>query len=258
MDAVVTAGGIPQPGEPLYEFTQGKYKALLDIAGKPMIQWVLEALDGAASVQHVVVIGLGPESGMTSKKLEAFLPNQGDMVDNIRTGVFKVLEFNPEARHVLVVSSDIPGITPQMVDWVISTAMQTDQDVYYNVIPRDNMEKIFPGSRRSYTHLKGQDVCGGDMNIIRSSMVTTKEQIWQELIASRKNVFRQAALIGYDTLFLLLLRRLTIDDAVRRVASRLNITGQAIVCPYAEVGMDVDKPHQLELMRTYLERRKPE
>ena len=29
MDAIVTAGGIPQPGEPLYEYTQGKSKALL-------------------------------------------------------------------------------------------------------------------------------------------------------------------------------------------------------------------------------------
>ena len=258
MDAVVTAGGIPQPGEPLYEFTRGKSKALLDIAGKPMIQWVLEALDGAASIQRVVVIGLGPESGMSSKKLVTFLPNQGGMVDNIRTGVFKVLDFNPEAHHVLMVSSDIPGITPQMVDWVISAAMQTDQDVYYNVIPREEMEKVFPESRRSFTHLKGQDVCGGDMNIIRSSMVTSNEEIWQELVASRKNVFKQAALIGYDTLFLLLLRRLTIDDAVKRVARRLNITGQAVVCPYAEVGMDVDKPHQLEMMRAYLERRKLE
>ncbi len=36
---------------------------------------------------------------------------------------------------------------------------------------------------------------------------------------------------------------------------RLNITGRAIVCPYAEVGMDVDKPHQLEIMRADLKKR---
>jgi len=256
MDAIVTAGGIPKPGEPLYEYTQGKSKALLDVAGKPMIQWVLDALDGAASIQNVVIIGLGPESGLVSRKTVAFLPNQGGMVENIRTGVFKVLELNPQAYHVLVVSSDIPGITPEMVDWVVATAMQTDEDAYYNVIPREDMEKVFPESKRSYTHLKGLDVCGGDMNVIRSSMVTAEEGIWNELIASRKNVFKQAAIIGYDILFLLLLRRLTVDDAVRRVARRLHITGRAIVCPYAEVGMDVDKPHQLEMLRAYLERRK--
>ena len=35
----------------------------------------------------------------------------------------------------------------------------------------------------------------------------------------------------------------------------MNITGRAIVCPYAEVGMDVDKPHQLEIMRADLRKR---
>ncbi len=256
MDAIVTAGGIPLPGEPLYEYTQGKSKAMLDVAGKPMIQWVLEALDGAASIERVVIIGLDSGSGMTSQKLAAFLPNQGSMVDNIRTGIFRVMEINPAAKHVLLVSSDIPGITPEMVDWVVAAAMQTDEDAYYNVIPREVMDKVFPESKRSFTRLKDLELCGGDMNIVATRMVTAREEIWHKLVASRKNVFKQAALIGYDTLLLLLLRRLTINDAVRRVAQRLDITGRAVVCPYAEVGMDVDKPHQLELLNAYLERRK--
>ena len=62
-------------------------------------------------------------------------------------------------------------------------------------------------------------------------------------------------LIGFDTLFLLLFRKLTLDKAVEKIMKRLNITGKAIVCPYAEVGMDVDKPHQLEIMRKDLKKR---
>lgn len=255
MDALVTAGGIPQPGESLYEYTQGMSKAMLDIAGKPMIQWIFDALDGAPSIQRVVVTGLDTESSVTSKKSVAFLPNQGGMVDNIRVGIFKLTELDPTPRPVLVVSSDIPGITSEMVEWAVSTAMQSDDDVYYNVIPRQVMEKTFPESKRTYTRLKDLEICGGDMNIVRSSLVTSKDEIWEKLIASRKNVFKQAALIGYDTLLLLLLRGITLQDAVQRVARRLNITGRAVVCPYAEVGMDVDKPHQLELIRVYLERR---
>ncbi len=46
MDAIVIAGGVPTPVEPLYPYTQGKPKALLDLCGKPMIQWVLDALEG--------------------------------------------------------------------------------------------------------------------------------------------------------------------------------------------------------------------
>ena len=258
MDAIVTAGGIPQPGESLYEHTQGMSKALLEIAGKTMIQWVFDALDGAGSIQRVVLIGLGPESVVTSKKLVAFLPNQGSMVDNIRAGIFKLIELDPEPRPILVVSSDIPGVTSEMVEWTVSTTLQSDDDVYYNVIPRQVMEKTFPESKRTYTRLKDMEVCGGDMNIVRSSLVTSKDEMWEKLIASRKNVLKQAALIGYDTLLLLLLRSITLQDAVQRVVQRLNITGRAVVCPYAEVGMDVDKPHQLELIRTFLEKRRAE
>jgi NDP-sugar pyrophosphorylase family protein len=111
MDAIVIAGGIPQPGEPLYPHTQGAPKALLDICGKPMIQWVLDALSEAETVDAVVVIGLPEDSGVRCDKVKAFLPNQGDMINNIKVSVEKVLEFNPTAAYVLAVSSDIPALT---------------------------------------------------------------------------------------------------------------------------------------------------
>jgi hypothetical protein len=159
---------------------------------------------------------------------------------------------NPQAEHVLVVSSDIPAVTAEAVDWVVETAMQTDDDIYYNVIPRQVMEARFPGSRRSYTRLKDAEVCGGDMNMVRCSVATGEAMIWDELIATRKNVLKQAALIGFDTLFLLLIRAISVEQAVQKVSRRLKIKGRAIVCPYAEVGMDVDKPNQLELLRADL------
>lgn len=252
MYAVVTAGGIPQPGEPLYPYTLGKSKAMLDIAGQPMIQWVLDALDQAAMVERVVIMGLDQQPGLSSMKAHSWIPNQGEMLQNIRTGIARVLEVDPEARHVLLVSSDIPAITGSMVDWVITSALQTDDDVYYNLIERQVMERRFPTSHRSYTRLKDVEVCGGDMNVVRARTVTGNDETWQRIIAARKNVFKQAAIIGYDTLILLLLRRITLQEAVKTAASRLGITGRAIICPYPEVGMDIDKPHQLEIMRADL------
>jgi hypothetical protein len=32
----------------------------------------------------------------------------------------------------------------------------------------------------------------------------------------------------------------------------MDITGKAVISPYAELGMDVDKPHQLEIVRAAL------
>ena len=255
MDAIVTAGGIPEPEDLLYPYTQGNPKAMLDICGKPMIQWVLDALSGAERVDNVVVMGLQAESGVTCAKPLTFMPSQGGMLDNIRNGVLKVLEINPQAQLVLLVSSDIPAITSEIVDWAVNAALETDEDVYYNLITREVMEARYPTSKRSYVHLKDADVCGGDMNVVHSRMVTENDAIWEKIIASRKNAFKQAALLGYDTLLLLLLRMITLEGAVKKVTKRLDLKGRAILSPYAEVGMDVDKPHQLEIMRADLAKR---
>ncbi len=255
MDALITAGGLPEVGDPLYPFTNGLPKAMLDICGKPMIQWVLDALEGAETIKRVVIVGIQPVVGLRSTKLQHILPDQGGMIDNIRAGVLNIQAENPEIRHVAVVSSDIPAVLPEQVDWVVRTAQETDDDIYYNVVTREVMEKRFPGSNRSYIHLKDMDVCGGDLNVVRASLVNGSDELWEKIIASRKNAMKQAALLGYDNLLLLLLRQINLENAVRRVARRLNLTGRALVCPYAEIAMDVDKPHQLEIMRADLSKR---
>jgi GTP:adenosylcobinamide-phosphate guanylyltransferase len=256
MDAIVTAGGVPLPEEPLYDATQGHPKALVDVAGKPMVQWVLDALSDATDINNVIIVGLTEKSGLKCGKKMYFVSNQGKMVENLQAGAQKVLEVSPQAEYVLIVSSDIPAITGEMVDWVVKTALEQKVDIIYNVIQRESMEKRFPGSKRTWTRLKDMEICGGDMNAGRLSMITNDDtEMWEKITNSRKNPLKQAALIGYGTAFLLLTGRLSLQDAETRVMARMKITGKAIVSPYAEIGMDVDKPHQLEIMRLDLKKR---
>jgi GTP:adenosylcobinamide-phosphate guanylyltransferase len=254
MDAIVTAGGIPRPEDPLYTYSHGDSKALIDVAGKPMIQWVLDALGNAKQVDNVIIIGLSPKSGVTCKKPIYYVSNQGRMLANIVAGVNRVLELNKKSKYVLVVSSDIPTLKSEMVDWLIDTCMETKDDLYYGVCPKDVMEARFPGSKRTYTHLKDMDVCGADMNLTHVRMTTEHLDMWESLIGSRKSPLKQAGIIGFGTLFALFTRRLTLEDAVQRVCDRIGIKGRAIVWPYAEPCMDIDKPSQLQLLREDLEK----
>lgn len=255
MDAIITAGGVPEPGDPLYPFTNGKPKALLDLCGKPMIQWVLDAMDAAETIDRLMIVGIPPTETLRSPKLFNTIPDQGSMIDNIRAGVMGLLGDHPDARHIAVASSDIPAILPEQINWIVRTVQQTDEDIYYNVVTREVMEQRYPGSNRSFIHLKDMEVCGGDLNVIRASLTTSSDALWDQIIASRKNALKQAALIGFDTLLLLLLRQIDLEHGVKKVTKRLNLTGRALVCPYAEVAMDVDKPHQLEMMRADLSKR---
>lgn len=249
MDAIVTAGGIPQPEDPLYTYSHGDSKALIDVAGKPMIQWVLDALGDAKHVDNVIVIGLSPKSNLTCKKPLHFLSNQGRMLSNIVAGVKKSLELDKKNKYVLVVSSDIPTVKSEMVDWLVEKSMETKDDLYYGVCPREVMEARFEGSKRTYTKLKDIELCGADMHVSHVSMATEHLDMWESLIGNRKNPLKQASIIGLGIFFQVFTKSITLDDLVMKVSNRIGIKGRAIQFPYAEPCMDVDKPHQLEMLR---------
>lgn len=253
MYAIVTAGGIPQPEDPLYPYSKGDSKALIDVAGKPMVQWVVDALNEAKLVDEIIMIGLSAKSGLVSAKPMHFISNQGRMLSNIVAGVEKALELHPKTDYVLVVSSDIPTLKGEMVDWLVNKCMETQDDLYYGVCPRDVMEARFPGSKRTYTRLKDIDLCGADINLTHVRMATEHLDLWEQLIGNRKSPIRQASLVGLDTFWKVFTRSATLDELVAHVCKRIGIKGRAIVWGQAEPCMDVDKPHQLELLRADLE-----
>lgn len=254
MNAIVIAGGIPLPEDPLYIYTEGRSKAMLEIAGKPMVQWVLDALSASQKVENVIVIGMSEKTGVTCTKPTFYVPNQGRMLANIVAGVEKSLEINPEKEHVLIVSSDIPGLKGEMVDWLVEQVEQTPADIYYGVVPREVMDRRYPNSKRTWTRLKEMEVCGADINACHVRMATEHLDLWEDLIGNRKSPLKQVMKLGLDTVLLLLLRQLTIEEVVQRASQRLGIQGRAILWPWAEAGMDVDKPHQLEIMRQDMEK----
>ena len=248
MDVVMLAGGIPQPDDPLYPYTRGKPKALVEVGGKAMIQWVLDALNGAESVGNIILVGLENLDGIDSQKPIYPIPNQDGLFENIKAGTKKLSALNPEAKHFLMTSSDIPAITAEMVEWVIRKSEESDHDLYYNVVERETMEKRFPGANRTFLKLRRTQLCGADLSVIRVEMVTQNEDLWVRLAASRKSPLKQAALIGFDTLLLILFRMMNLEQTARRASKRIGVNARAIVSPYAELAMDVDKPHQLEIL----------
>jgi GTP:adenosylcobinamide-phosphate guanylyltransferase len=254
MDAVLIAGGVPEVSDPLFATTQGAPKAMLEIAGKAMAQWVLDALQGASSVGRVVIVGLPADCGLQSEKIRVFVPDQGGLLPNVKAGMHAARSLDQAASHVLIVASDVPAVTPEMINWRVGIAMESDSDLDYVVVERQVMENRFPESNRSYVRLKDVEVCGGDINVIRLDLAAD-DDLWSRILAARKSPLRQAALVGFDTLLLTLARRQDLEQAASRVSRRLHLVGKAHLAPYAELAMDVDKPHQLEILRRHLAQR---
>ena len=254
LDAIILAGGKLELEDPLYHESVEGSRSLIDLQGKPMAQWVIDALDQAACVANLYLIGLPAECGLTAVKPMHFLEDQGGMVDNIRHGVLQSHMDYPERTKALIVSADIPAVKPQMIDWLAGQVDENPQPLlYYTVITQQIMEARFPNANRSFVRFKDVAVCGGDLNAVDKTLFASESPLWQKLTGARKHPLQQAGMIGLDTLLLVALRLITLEAAVKRVCRRLNLDAKALLCPYAEMGMDADKPHQLAILRQHLQ-----
>lgn len=82
-----------------------------------------------------------------------------------------------------------------------------------------------------------------------------ESDLWEKLTNARKSPLKQAAMIGLFTMLLIAIKLITLETTAKRVCRKLKIRGKVLVVPYAEMAMDVDKPHQFELMEKYLSER---
>ncbi len=252
MNAIVTAGGEVEPNQPLYEAAHGGLKSMLRIGGKPMVQWVLDALSKAGDIDRVIVIGLPLETDLECAHPLKLLPDNGDLMKNIRAASNDILTTNPTETHAILASSDIPALRGEIVDWLVCQAKSLDQDIYFTFIEKKMMEATFPGVKFNSVHLKDKQLCSGHLHCFRLRSAVEDSPLWKRVTTSRKSPLHQASLLGYDTMFFLMLRQLTLENAEAMVRKRLGVQGQAILCPYPEVGFDIEKAQHLEVINEYL------
>lgn len=257
MDCIVTAGGLPGPDDPLYVYTQGKPKALVDMEGRTMLERVMDALQGSRYVDRIVLVGLESNLGMQfARPIDQYLPDQGSLVGNVLAGLQWLLQDKPDLDNVLFCSSDIPAMTAQNVDEFVEICSPFDKGIYYIFVTREAMEARFPNSKRTYVKLKGLEVAGGDMAIAKAKLADSNEELWRSLTDARKHAWKLASTIGFSVLFKYLFRRLSIAEIEKTALRIIGTPSKIVLNAPAEVAMDVDKPSQVELMRADLRRRK--
>ena len=58
-----------------------------------------------------------------------------------------------------------------MVDWVLDNGLPLDADLLFHVVPDTAMEEQFPGSSRTYTHLRDARICGADVHLVAHRVI---------------------------------------------------------------------------------------
>ena len=252
MDAIILAGGKLSSGHPLYKKAEGGNKVLIEIAGKPMIQWIIDALNQAETIDRIFISGLNDHGHLVSGKQLFYFEGGKNLMDSILAGMYQLVKLTPTAEKCLVVSGDIPAINGQIVDWVVNSATAPGVEIFYNVVPKSVMEKRFPGSNRSYVKLRDVTVCGGDMHVFNPQSTIRDGSKWRHIVESRKSLHKLMFLFGLEILFRAIFRMPTLEEVAKLICNRLEMSGRVVISPFAELGMDVDKPHQFQIVEKEL------
>ena len=246
-DTVILAGGV-NSGE-LRKYAPYENEALIIIGNYPMIHYVHRALQNTPRVGNIIISGPCDSLRPIFKKEDnlQFTSSGEDAIDSFANALPLV-----KSEKILVMPADIPFITPEAIVDFLNSCEEHEADFYYAVVPREVNEKRFPRVKRTYVRLKEGVFTGGNLFLIRAAAAVQGIEMGKQLVANRKNPIAQARLFGMDLVLKYVAGRLSISDAEERFEKVLNLRGKAIISRYAEVGVDVDKPSDLQLAEKFL------
>lgn len=244
-DAIVLAGssqtGSLQPN-----------RALIPIGEKLMVQYVVTALKEAPSVGRIAIVGPVDElKAIYGEHPRIVLAEQGDtQISTLLNGV-KALRPKDEDR-IIVATSDIPLLSSEAVEDFLQQCAQREGDVFYPIVPKEINERRYPGVKRTYVRLRDGVFTGGNLFLIRAGIIEPCAAKAEELVRLRKSPLALSCQIGPLFIVKYLLHRLSLRETEMKFSKLLGIRGYGIISNYPEVGIDVDKPSDLELVKRIL------
>lgn len=251
-DAIILAGG--ESSSELRKIAPYDNEALIIIGNYPMICYVYKALRSSAYIRNIVISG--PKEALKNifsrEESIYFAPAGSNAVESFKNAVDVLKNEGNITEKILILPTDIPFITTEAIDDFLRRSEATGADFCYPVTEKKVNEAKFPGVRRTYVSLKEGVFTGGNLFMLRVSIIDQILDMAGKLVDRRKNPVAMAKLFGFGLIFSYFTGRLSIDAAEKRFNQVIGINAKAIISPYAEVGVDVDKPSDLELAQKYL------
>ncbi len=246
--AVVLAGG--GSGDRLARAAGAPSKALVPFGGRPLGEYVLAALRGSGSVGRTVLVG--EPQGHFVGLYDASVPPGARLVDSLALGLGAALAQPGAGDDVLVVTADIPWLTPAAVDRFVAAARELvgpdggPAQLVYPVVEEADASGQFPDQHRTYAGLRDGRFTGGNLVLVRRGVVPTLLPLIDRVFASRKNPFALARLVGIGTLLRFVTGRARIAQLEARVSGMLGAAARALPTSDACVAADVDDPSHLD------------
>jgi GTP:adenosylcobinamide-phosphate guanylyltransferase len=234
--AVVLAGG---PADDVAKLQEGApNKAFVEIGGRALVERVLAALRASKAISRLIVVA--PPAMHASSALALADQRRADgarISESLRNG----LDGLPSSETVLVATSDLPVLSAASVDDFAERASATEADVGYGCVEKRVHLAKYPQIPHTWARLADGTYCGAGLATIRPRVLPALERFIEELGAARKKPWRLASIFGARVLVKYVTGSLRVSDAEARARRLLDAPVRAVISPYAETAVNVDR-----------------
>lgn len=250
-DAVARAEGVPS-------------KVLVDIAGLPMLQRVLDMVTGLEG--RTAVHLCGPEAEIVAAtpwlatRIEQdevlWQPPQPSPARSAAALVDAAFAGSAEPiESLLLTTGDHPLLSAATATRFVADALSTDADVVVGLARHAQVQHAFPDGRRTALKLADGPFCGCNLFFFRGPAGRALLGFWQTLEADRKRPGRMAATLGFGIVLRYLAGRLTSTRALARLGELTGVRVAAVAVADPDAAVDVDSLEDLALVRARFEAR---
>ncbi len=246
--AIVLAGS--RPGRDRFAASFGAdLKALIPVAGEPMLRRPVRALLTSANVGEVIVLTHEAE------RVAAILPEDKRLIvrksgETIASTLLALCGDPNTEWPLLVTTADHALLDVATIDEFCDLAEAFDISIA--VVERRAMRRRLPRTTRTWLRFRGGAYTGANLFALKSPKAAAAIELWREVEQDRKKGWRVISLLGPAALMGTVLRVLSIDDVLKRVGRKLALSIVAIRMSNPLAGIDVDKPEDHALVEAIL------
>lgn len=240
--AVVLAG--ERPGGSALSRELGLVSSVLvDVAGKPAVARVIEALEKSGTVQGGVLCGPGediyngtPDFGeiLTGSRFHWLAPASGPSASAV-AGLDHM-----DRYPALLTAADHALLTPEIIDDFCRRSSELNVDAAFGLVPHESVRSAFPESRRTVLKFSDGAFCGSNLFAILTPVGKQAPAFWSRLEADRKRPWRMARHGGLGLLLKYVLGRLSLSDAIEALSRAMGCRLGYVLIDNPRVAVDVD------------------
>ncbi|HEU0100182.1 MAG TPA: nucleotidyltransferase family protein [Allosphingosinicella sp.] len=250
--AIVLAGR--RPGENGFAASHGvPAKALIRAGGEPMLGRVARALLDSPSVARVVILAQEAES-LLAGELEWMTREPrittAQSSDGISASVGRVAGTGAAPYPVLVTTADHALLRPEMVEAFIAGA--DGVDAAFAMVDRKTVEKAYPDTKRTWLKAANGHFSGANLFALLTPQSMRGTDFWARAEKDRKRTLKLLSFLGLGMFLRAVTRTITLEAAAERTGRKAGFRLKAVVLPFAEAAIDVDKQADLELAERIL------